>query len=114
MDLEKHAHIRDSYVGEEAYLHTDVLRIHRPINRGVVSEWKDFSALVSYALTSLQVTGKKALSETPVILTEPPRNPKRNRERMFEILFDDFNVPAAYVANQVRTSLASIDVSLLK
>lgn len=38
-------------------------------------------------------------SEHPVLLTEPSWNTPANRERMAEILLEEFNVPAFYVAN---------------
>ena len=34
----------------------------------------------------------------PVMLTEAALNPKGNRERMMSIFFDDYRVPAFYVA----------------
>jgi actin beta/gamma 1 len=33
-----------------------------------------------------------------VMLTEAPRNPKKNRERMISIMFESFNVPQFYVS----------------
>ncbi len=35
---------------------------------------------------------------TPVLLTEPALNPKENRERMCQIFFEKFQVPALYVS----------------
>ena len=37
--------------------------------------------------------------EHNVMLTEPPNNPKENRERMAQIMFETFNVPGLYIAN---------------
>ena len=38
-------------------------------------------------------------SEHPILVTEPAWNTPSNRERMAEIMFEEFNVPAFYIAN---------------
>lgn len=38
-------------------------------------------------------------SEHPILVTEPAWNTPANRERMAEIIFEEFHAPAFYIAN---------------
>ena len=38
-------------------------------------------------------------SDHPILVTEPTWNTPENRERMAEIMFEEFDVPAFYIAN---------------
>lgn len=45
------------------------------------------------------------LYQHPVLLTEPPLNPRSNRDTAAQILFETFNVPALYTSIQAVLSL---------
>lgn len=45
------------------------------------------------------------LIQHPVLLTEAPLNPSKNRERAAEVFFETFNVPALFISMQAVLSL---------
>ena len=61
-----------------------------------VTDFKPISYLIRYALKD--VLRCKA-EDHPVLVTEPAWNTPANRERMAEIMFEEFQVPAFYIAN---------------
>lgn len=40
-----------------------------------------------------------------ILLTEPPMNPKRNREKMVEVMFEKYGFDSCYVAIQAVLTL---------
>lgn len=95
---------KEVYVGEEALQKRGVLKIESPIENGIIRNWDDMEKVWQHSMINeLKVSPE----EHPVLMTEAPLNPKQNRERMTQILFETFNVPCLYVSVQGVLALYS-------
>lgn len=93
---------KDEYVGDAAMARRGVLIIKYPLEHGIVTNWDDMEKIWHHCFYSeLRVDPQ----ERPVLLTEAPLNPKANRERMTQIMFESFSIPAFYVNIQAVLSL---------
>ena len=77
---------KDVYIGEEAEQKRGVLKLNYPISAGIVECWEDMEHVWNHTFyNELRV---KPSESGGVLLTEAPRNPKENRERMVTIMFE--------------------------
>lgn len=116
----------DVFVGPRAEEHRGLLALRYPMEHGIVTDWNDMERIWNYIYSKVIFVLfsiiyyhnvfltffyflKDQLSmfseEHPVLLTEAPLNPRRNREKSAEIFFETFNVPALFVSMQAVLSL---------
>ncbi|KAI9694561.1 MAG: Actin-like protein [Bathelium mastoideum] len=94
----------DVFIGPRAQELRGLLKIRYPLEHGIVTEWDDMERIWQYVYSE----ELKTLSEEhPVLLTEPPLNPRTNRDTAAQVLFETFNIPALYTSIQAILSLYS-------
>ena len=94
---------KNEYIGDEAMQKRGILNLAYPISAGIVESWEDMEKVWHHCFyNELRVAPEEQVG---VLLTEAPRNPKANREKMVSIMFETFQVKNVYVALQAVMSL---------
>ena len=60
---------------------------------------EDFNPRIPLVRHALEDVMRINPTDHPILVTEPAWNTPANRERMAEIIFEEFNAPAFYIAN---------------
>lgn len=80
------------------------------MENGIVKKWDDMQHLWNYTFydkMKIDPTGRK------ILLTEPPMNPLKNREKMAEVMLEGYNFGGVYVAIQAVLALYAQGQSVL-
>jgi actin beta/gamma 1 len=94
----------ETFVGDEARAKRGILNLKYPIEHGIITDWEDMTKIWHHAFyDELRIKPE----EHPVLLTEPPLNPRFNREKTTQIMFDNFDVPALHLSASAILSLCA-------
>ena len=94
--------VKDLMVGDEASQLRWMLEVNYPMENGIVRNWDDMKHVWNYTFhEKLKLDTKRA----KVLLTEPPLNPTKNREKMVEVMFEEHQFAGVYIAIQAVLTL---------
>mmetsp|Transcript_28909 Transcript_28909/g.49388 ORF Transcript_28909/g.49388 Transcript_28909/m.49388 type:complete len:369 (-) Transcript_28909:75-1181(-) len=89
------------YVGDGVAPLAGAVKVRYPLAQGKVTRWDDLELLWDHTFELLDAEPEAH----PILLTEPPLNPRKNRERMMEIMFEKYKVPACHISIQAVLAL---------
>ena len=93
---------KEIFIGEEALIKRGMLNIKYPMKRAVVKDWESLEKIWSHIFTNeLKVDPK----EHNLLITQPIKNIKENKEKIAQIMFESFNIPGLYIADSTLLSL---------
>ncbi|XP_043279770.1 actin-related protein 2 isoform X2 [Venturia canescens] len=103
IDVKDVHNMPDLMVGDEASKLRSMLEISYPMRNGIVRNWDDMCHVWDYTF------GKEKMNINPreckILLTEPPMNPRANRKKMIEVMFEKYGFAGTYVAIQAVLTL---------
>merc|ERR1712093_611699 len=86
--------VKDIMVGTEAQ---KLRQITYPLDNGIVRNWNDMEHVWDYTFNERLKINPKG---SKILLTEAPMNPKQNREKMLEVMFEKYGFDSVYIAIQ--------------
>merc|ERR1712141_744575 len=95
--------LRDIEVGERCSQHRSNLEVNYPMKNGKVMSWEDMRHVwdCTFGEEKMNLDPKECL----IMLTEPPMNPNKNREKMLEEMFENYGFHGAFIAIQAVLTL---------
>jgi len=94
--------LKDIMVGDEVTKARDMLETSYPITNGIVQKWDDMIHLYNYTFSQRLGIDPK---EHKIMLTEAAMNPKKNREKLVETMFETFGFQGVHCSIQAVLTL---------
>ena len=92
------------YIGKDAEDKYGILNFKTPMKRAIIKDWYIMEKIWGHIFTDeLRV----APCDHNVLITQPIKNIKENKEKIVEIMFEIFGVPGLYLADSTILSLYS-------
>ncbi|XDT40943.1 Actin [Nakaseomyces glabratus] len=94
---------KKTYIGNSAYERRATLHLESPYSTNAIMSWDRLEDLWDYVLLNkLEI---EQLQEHPVVLTNSMSTSKKEEEKMCEVLFEKFSIPAIYCSRDPIMSL---------
>ncbi|KAF6741718.1 actin family [Ephemerocybe angulata] len=77
------------------------LAFSHPVENGIVKNWEDMERVWDHVFREIRASPE----EHPVLLTESPLNPKAEREKAAQVMFETYNIPGFYLIPSPQLSL---------
>ena len=97
---------KDILVGDNCSQYLGILKLRYPIQNGAFTNERDISLIFNHIFTKLGLSSEE-IHDHPLLITEPILNPKENREKISQILFEKYGVPSLIFGSQPSLSLFS-------
>lgn len=97
--------VNDTFIGNLAQQNRGLLKLTYPIEHGIVNNWEDMERLWNHTYNQDLKTNAE---DHPLLITEAPLNPRTNRDKMCQVLFEQFNIPCVYISIQAVLSLYAL------
>ncbi|CAC5411675.1 Actin, larval muscle,Actin, clone 403,Actin-104,Actin, alpha sarcomeric/skeletal,Actin-2, muscle-specific,Actin, cytoskeletal 3A,Beta-actin-like protein 2,Actin, indirect flight muscle,Actin-103,Actin-46,Putative actin-9,Actin-65,Actin, cytoskeletal 1A,Actin-42A,Actin-4,Actin-71,Actin-75,Actin-85C,Putative actin-22,Actin, alpha skeletal muscle 3,Actin, cytoskeletal 1B,Actin, muscle-type A2,Actin-8,Major actin,Actin, adductor muscle,Actin CyI, cytoplasmic,Actin, macronuclear,Actin, cytoplasmic,Actin, gamma len=93
---------KEFYVGDEAQRRRSALNLSFPIEHGIITNWDDMEQIWQHCFNDeLQIDP----AEHPIVMSEPPLNPKAQKERTVQVMFEKFNTAGFFLALSSKLAL---------
>eukprot|EP00771_Trimastix_marina_P000293 gnl/Trimastix_PCT/1311.p1 GENE.gnl/Trimastix_PCT/1311~~gnl/Trimastix_PCT/1311.p1 ORF type:complete len:385 (+),score=81.68 gnl/Trimastix_PCT/1311:43-1197(+) len=85
---------KETYIGTEAELKSNMLDLQRPLEKGIIKDWDIMDKIWHHTFyNELRVPPEMH----SLLITDLPLTPPEQRERMTQIFFEQYEIPSLYI-----------------